>query len=116
MTIFSYTKPLILFFLLFFSGEKLQGQTTINSKHDSLNYISYRAFFLNLQKRDSIHFFYKPEWFENKKIDSLFTRLKLEDALSHVESLCHLSYYLIDKRSIVFVPYQTSLYSSSETK
>jgi CarboxypepD_reg-like domain/TonB-dependent Receptor Plug Domain len=115
MTIFSYTKPLILFFLLFFSGEKLQGQTTINSKHDSLNYISYPAFFLNLQKRDSIHFFYKPEWFENKKIDSLFTRLKLEDALSHVESLCHLSYYLIDKRSIVFVPFQTSLYNNPGT-
>jgi hypothetical protein len=115
MTNFPYTKPLILSFILFFLHERLPGQIPVNSVPDSSNYISYQVFFEKLQKRDSVFIFYKPEWIESKKISSVFARLKLEDALSHVESLCHLSYYLIDKRSIVFVPFRTSLYNSPGT-
>ena len=98
-----------LFFLSF--DQPVVSQTTYQG-----NILSIDQLINNLENKYPVRFFYKPEWFENKKIDSLCTRLKLEDALSHVESLCHLSYYLIDKRSIVFVSYQTSLYSSSETK
>ncbi len=110
---YSYIKTLILYFILLFSSEKLSGQTPANSVPDSINYISYHIFFEKLGKRDSVHIFYKTEWFENKKINSSFANLKLEDALSHVKRLWNLSYIVIDKHSFVFVPFQASFYSSS---
>jgi hypothetical protein len=67
MTDYSYPGPLILFIILFFSVGRLLGQTKVNSMPDSINYISFPAFFEKLQKDDSVYIFYKPEWFDNKK-------------------------------------------------
>jgi hypothetical protein len=113
MTSYPYVKILIFCTVLFSSGGKILGQTLTKSIPDTLNYISYQDFFEKLRKRDSVYIFYKREWFENKKINSSFVNLNLEDALSRVKSLCNLSYFVVDNRSFVFVPFQTSLYSNS---
>ena len=111
-----YVKILFVCFTLLFSVEGLSGQTPAAHPPDSLSYITYKAFFERLKERDSVDIFYKPEWFENKKIDSLFADLKLEEALSRVTGLCDLSYFVIDRHSIVFAPFQASLYKSSIQK
>ncbi|MGA1978610.1 MAG: TonB-dependent receptor [Bacteroidales bacterium] len=92
----------------------LSGQNPVTPVPDSSNYISYQAFFDKLRKKDSVFIFYKPEWFDNKKIDSSFASLKPEDALSYIKSIFNISYYIIDDRSYVFVPFQTSSNSTSD--
>ncbi len=113
MSGYTYTKTLVFLFFLIASEGRAPGQTAVNSMPDSINYVSYQTFFEMLQKKDSVCIFYKPGWFEKKKINARFAGLKLESALSHVNSLCNLTYYLIDKHSIVFVPFQASIYRSS---
>ncbi len=92
----------------------LSGQNPVTPVPDSSNYISYPAFFDKLRKKDSVFIFYKPDWFGNKKIDSSFASLKPEDALSYIKSIFNISYYIIDNRSYVFVPFQTSTSSTSD--
>lgn len=87
---------------------KVAGQSSTNNVFDSLNYITYPVFFEKLQERDTVQIFYKPEWFVNKKINSSFANLKLEDALSRVKRLTNLSYIVIDQHSYVLVPFQSS--------
>lgn len=105
-------KALVICFILFFSGETLPAQNQNSSSPDTSTYISYQTFFRKLKERDSVDIFYKPEWFENKKIKHSFTSLRLEDALSSVSKLCNLNYIVIDKHSFVFLPFQASSYIS----
>jgi len=111
-----YIRILSFCFILSFPFGRLTGQTTPAIVHDSLNYIPYNDFFERLKTRDSVNIFYKPEWFENKKINSSFADLKLEEALLRVTRLCNLSYIVIDKNSFVFVPFQAAFYQSTASK
>jgi hypothetical protein len=97
-----------IYLILFFSGLELSGQIPSLSISDSGNYISYKSFFEKLETRDSILIFYKPGWFDNKKINSSFANLKLEEALTHVKRLNRLSYIIVDGHSYVFIPFQSS--------
>jgi hypothetical protein len=108
---YTFTKILSLYLLLFLICEKLEAQDSNYTVPDSVSYISYQTYFEKLQKRDSVLIFYKPEWFTNKKINSAFVNLKLEDALSHVRRINKLSILKVDQQSIVFVPFQASGFS-----
>ena len=107
-----YIRILCFCFILSSLACRLTGQTRPVIAPDSLDYIPYNDFFERLKARDSVNIFYKPEWFENKKINSSFADLKLEEALSRVTRLCNLSYIVIDKNSFVFVPFQAASYQS----
>ena len=96
----------LFFALLVYLTQSLSGQTPQTSKSDTSNYITYQAFFERIEKRYPVHIFYKNEWFENKKINSSFANLNLEEALSRVKRLNNLSYLVLDNRSYIFMPFQ----------
>ena len=105
------SKPVFFYLIFLLLSKNLFGQVSSSPAPDSSGFISYQNFFEKLQKRDSVHIYYKPEWFKDKKINSSFAGLTLEDALSHVKSISKLSYITPDQHSYVFVPFQVSTYS-----
>lgn len=104
-----FKKILFLIILTLFICGNISGQIT-SITADSSGYISYQSFFAQLEKRDSIRIYYKPEWFRAKKISRAFAALNLEEALSRVSELNKLSYIIPDQGSFVFVPFRTSSY------
>ena len=60
-----------------------------------------------MEERDSVHIYYKPEWFQGKKISRSFINLNLEETLSRVSELNKLSFIIPDQGSIVFVPFRS---------
>jgi hypothetical protein len=107
-----FEKPVFFYLIFLLLSKNLLGQSSTTPTPDSSGYISYQNFFERLQKRDSAYIYYKSEWFKNKKINSSFASLKLEDALSRVNSINKLSYIVPDQHSYVFVPFQVISFSN----
>ena len=105
-------KSVFVCLIFVFLNEILVGQSAAYTIQPSNDSISYQELFDALQNRDSASIFYKPEWFDNKKISSATAQLGLEDALSRVTTINRLSYIILDKHSIVFVPYRVTTYSN----
>lgn len=108
-------KPVFFYLIFLLLSKNLAGQSSTSAKTDSSEYITYQNFFEKLQKRDSVRIYYKAEWFKDKKINSSFVSLTLEDALSRVKSINKLSYIVPDEYSYVFVPFQVFSYSNPGT-
>ena len=58
----------------------------------------------SLAQKNSINFFYKPEWFENKSFSSSILDLSLNEALNRIKSISELSIITIDSVLYIFIP------------
>lgn len=86
-----------LFFLSF--NQPVVSQTTNRG-----SYLSIEQLIDQLELKYPLHFFYRPEWFENKKFPASILALSFTDALERIKITSELSVTTIDSVLYVFIP------------
>jgi hypothetical protein len=95
-------KSFFLFICCLLPASVLFGQSPAPTTTDTSAFISYPDCFGQIEKRNNVTIFYKPEWFENKKINKSVSYLPLDNALGTIAHMCNLDYRIIDNVAVVF--------------
>ena len=87
----------------------------LQAQDDQVNstYIPFDSLAVKLEKKFSIHLYYKPEWVNTQKFNSGIENLSLDEALAKIKVLTKLNYINPDAFSYVFVPVEIS-YTSGQ--
>ncbi len=83
----------------------LSFNVSVESQTEKQNtYLSVEQLTRQLEEKYSIHFYYKPEWFESRYFHQSILDLRLEDVLEKISSIAELSTVRIDSGLYIFVP------------
>jgi hypothetical protein len=98
-------KPAMVLLLVFFSLNVVLGQVLPSIVYTGKEeQIPLTEFLQKIEKSYSIHFFYKPEWFNSYKVDIEATNLPINEVLARIMADKPYEYRIIQGNNIVFLP------------
>jgi hypothetical protein len=99
--LFSRYSAVVLFAgIVFLSADNfLVAQTVKQGRNLSIDQLIEQ-----LEQKYPVHFYYKPEWFENRSFQPSILRFPFNDVLDHIKTSAEISVITIDSVLFVFVP------------
>ena len=86
-----------------------QVQVVVSQTSNQGNSLSIDQVTNILEKKNSIKFFYKQEWFENKTFPASIPGLSFEETLVRIQTLAEVSVVTIDSVLYVFIPVKPTI-------
>jgi hypothetical protein len=87
----------------------LSIQPAVSQATKQGNYLSIDQVINHLEDKYPLHFFYKPEWFENRSFSSSILTLSFNEALYRIKIISELSVITIDSSLYIFIPVKQTI-------
>lgn len=105
----------LLFVICFFLvTPKVFCQVQKPIEQDSSQYNTISQLLNTLEKTNSVHFYYNPDWFFGKKFPAALAKLPLEECLVRIKRLTGYSCLLMNDNTYVFVPAEINTYKITD--